>query len=122
MSTKDLYFFRYVNKFFIRCAKFIFAPFFFCFACAEKQGISYCSIFLLGSPPFPQQGWRSWEGRGGGAHPHILADQLTSISRNICKYRVLKAIQMKLTLLCVWAERAILGSAKTALNSNMKFK
>ena len=33
-------------------------------------------------------------------------------------YRVLQTIQMKLTLLCVWAERAVLGSAKTAL----KFK
>ena len=33
-------------------------------------------------------------------------------------YRVLQAIQMKLILLSVWAERAILGSAKTAL----KFK
>ena len=33
-------------------------------------------------------------------------------------YRVLQTIQMRLILLCVWAERAILGSAKTAL----KFK
>ena len=33
-------------------------------------------------------------------------------------YRVLQTIQMKLILLCVWAEQAILGSAKTAL----KFK
>ena len=33
-------------------------------------------------------------------------------------YRVLQTIQMKLTLLCVWAKRAVLGSAKTAL----KFK
>ena len=33
-------------------------------------------------------------------------------------YRVLQTIQMKLTLLCVWAEPAVLGSAKTAL----KFK
>ena len=30
-------------------------------------------------------------------------------------YRVLQTIQMKLILLCVWAERAVLGSAKTAL-------
>ena len=29
-------------------------------------------------------------------------------------YRVLQIVQMKLILLCVWAERAILGSAKTA--------
>ena len=29
---------------------------------------------------------------------------------------------MKLILLCVWAEQAILDSAKTALNSNMKFR
>ena len=33
-------------------------------------------------------------------------------------YRVLLTIQMKLILLCVWAELAILGSTKTAL----KFK
>ena len=30
-------------------------------------------------------------------------------------YQVLQTIQMKLMLLCVWAEPAILGSAKTAL-------
>jgi hypothetical protein len=30
-------------------------------------------------------------------------------------YRVLQTIQMKLILLCVWAEPAVLGSAKTAL-------
>ena len=33
-------------------------------------------------------------------------------------YRVLQTIQMKLILLCVWAEPAVLGDAKTAL----KFK
>ena len=33
-------------------------------------------------------------------------------------YRVLQTIQMKLILLCVWAEQAVFGSAKTAL----KFK
>ena len=33
-------------------------------------------------------------------------------------YRVLQTIQMKLILLWVWAERAVLGRAKTAL----KFK
>ena len=33
-------------------------------------------------------------------------------------YRVLQTIQIKLILLCVWAEPAILGSTKTAL----KFK
>ena len=30
-------------------------------------------------------------------------------------YQVLQTIQMKLILLCVWAEPAVLGSAKTAL-------
>ena len=30
-------------------------------------------------------------------------------------YRVLQTIHMKLILLSVWAERAVLGSAKTAL-------
>ena len=33
-------------------------------------------------------------------------------------YRVLQTIQMKLILLWIWAERAVLGRAKTAL----KFK
>ena len=33
-------------------------------------------------------------------------------------YRVLQTIQMKLILLCVWAERVVLGSAKTALKCN----
>ena len=33
-------------------------------------------------------------------------------------YRVLQTIQMKLIVLCVWAEPAVLGSTKTAL----KFK
>ena len=33
-------------------------------------------------------------------------------------YRVLQTIQMKLILLCVWAELAVLGSTKTAI----KFK
>ena len=40
-------------------------------------------------------------------------------SRDIT-YRVLQTIQMKLILLCVWAEPAVLGSAKTALK--FKFK
>ena len=31
-------------------------------------------------------------------------------------YRVLQTIQMKLIFLCVWAEPAVLGSTKTALN------
>ena len=30
-------------------------------------------------------------------------------------YRVLQTIQMKLILLCVWEEPAVLGGAKTAL-------
>ena len=37
-------------------------------------------------------------------------------------FTVLQTIQMKLILFSVWAEWAILGSAKTASNSNMKFK
>jgi hypothetical protein len=35
-------------------------------------------------------------------------------------YQVLQTIQMKLILLCVWAEPAVLGSAKTALK--LKYK
>ena len=37
-------------------------------------------------------------------------------------YRVLQTIQMKLILLCLWAELVVLGSTKTALKSNMKFR
>ena len=33
-------------------------------------------------------------------------------------YRVLRTIQMKLILLCVWADQVVLGSAKTALKFN----
>ena len=36
----------------------------------------------------------------------------------VLQYRVLQTIQMKMIFLCVWAEPAVLGSAKTAL----KFK
>ena len=34
--------------------------------------------------------------------------------KNRYTYRVLQKIQMKLIILCVWAERVVLGSAKTA--------
>ena len=35
-------------------------------------------------------------------------------------YRVLQTIQINLKLLCVWAEQAVLGSAKTALKFKYK--
>ena len=35
-------------------------------------------------------------------------------------YQVLQTIQMKLILLCVWAEPAVLGSTKTALKFTYK--
>ena len=38
------------------------------------------------------------------------------------KYRVLQTIQMKLILLCVWAEPAALGSSRTALKFKYDFK
>ena len=37
-------------------------------------------------------------------------------------YRVLQTIEMKLILLYVWAERAVLGSAQTALKFNYKIQ
>ena len=46
----------------------------------------------------------------------IRLHSVTSVQRYT--YRVLQTIQMKLILLCVWAEPSILGSVKTAL----KFK
>ena len=50
---------------------------------------------------------------------HVQKTQRDSTTgRDIHMYRVLQTIQMKLILLCVRAERAVLGSAKTAL----KFK
>ena len=39
---------------------------------------------------------------------------ITSASVQRYTYRVLQTIQMKLILLCVWAEQAVLGSAKIA--------
>ena len=48
-----------------------------------------------------------------------LIDSLVEANlRQRYTYRVLQTIQMKLILLCVWAELVILGSTKTAL----KFK
>ena len=37
------------------------------------------------------------------------------IVAEIYNYRVLQKIEMKLKLLCVWADLAVLGSTKTAL-------
>ena len=37
-------------------------------------------------------------------------------------YRVLQTIQMKLIVLCVWAEPAVLGSTKTALKFKYEIK
>jgi hypothetical protein len=37
-------------------------------------------------------------------------------------YRVLQTIQMKLILLCVWADRAVFGSAKTTLKFKCEFE
>ena len=38
------------------------------------------------------------------------------------KYRVLQTIQMKLILVCVWAERTVLGSATTSLKFNYEIE
>ena len=46
--------------------------------------------------------------------PRLFSERyLTGVQRYT--YRVLQTIQMKLILLRVWAERAVLGTAKTAL-------
>ena len=50
----------------------------------------------------------------GGLEPRTLNQRYT--------HRVLQIIQLKLILLCVWAERAVLGSAKLFYNSYIKFK
>jgi hypothetical protein len=55
-------------------------------------------------------------GKVDGTHTHIASTSATHAQRYT--YRLLQTIQMKLILLCVWAEPAVLGSAKTAL----KFK
>ena len=47
----------------------------------------------------------------------LIQDHSLQTSREYT-YRVLQTIQMELILLCVWADRAVLGSAKTSL----KFK
>ena len=44
-----------------------------------------------------------------------LVDIFLALNRDIHTYRVLQTIQMKLILLWVWAEQAVLGRAKTAL-------
>ena len=48
----------------------------------------------------------------------ISTPDFSTPSQRYTTYRVLQTIQMKLILLCVWAEPAALGSIKTAL----KFK
>ena len=37
-------------------------------------------------------------------------------------YRVLQTVQVKLILLCVWAEQAVLGNAKTELKFKYEIK
>ena len=64
---------------------------------------------------------QDWKFRSGNEKTNktfarILKLYLTFFQRYT--YRVLQTIQMKLVVLCVWAEPAVLGSAKTAL----KFK
>ena len=46
--------------------------------------------------------------------PLVKTMEFLSLSQSYI-YQVLQTIQMKLILLCVWAEPAVLGSAKTAL-------
>ena len=53
-----------------------------------------------------------------GIFPHFQAYIIRYSFIQLYTYRVLQRIQMKLMLLCVWAEGAVLGKAKTAL----KFK
>ena len=53
----------------------------------------------------------------GPCHQKRMSSRLISLlgSTQSYIYQVLQTIQMKLILLCVWAEPAVLGSAKTAL-------
>ena len=54
---------------------------------------------------------------------YVLVEHWSIVSsRQSYTYQVLQTIQMKLMFLCVWAEPAVLGSTKTAPNSNMNFK
>ena len=48
--------------------------------------------------------------------------ELSTAVRDIPTYRVLQTIQMKLRLLCVWAERAVLGFTHFALKFKYKIK
>ena len=54
----------------------------------------------------------------------IFKSKITFIDDLCCgqryTYRVLQTIQMKLILLCVWAEWIVFGSAKTALKFRYK--
>ena len=47
-------------------------------------------------------------------YKYITTSYLEYIHDQRYTYRALQTIQMKLILLCVWSERALLGSAKTA--------
>ena len=45
----------------------------------------------------------------------VTSNYFFAASKQRYACRVLQTFQMKLILLCVWAEQAIMGSAKTAL-------
>jgi hypothetical protein len=45
---------------------------------------------------------------------YFVGSRAFKVEATECIYRVLQTIQMKLIPLCVWAERAVFGSAKTA--------
>ena len=65
VHTKDLYFFWYVNEFFIRCAKFIFARFFlFCFRWETRDKLLL--HFSAGLPTLSSAGMCGAAGRAGG--------------------------------------------------------
>ena len=51
----------------------------------------------------------------------LLMEELEWVQQRYT-YRVLQTIQVKLILLCVWAEPAVLGSAKAALKFKYEIK
>ena len=75
----------------------------------ELLQVSWTFFFLL----YLKMKWNCWGVWEFPAFTEIFSNPIQRYT-----YRVLKTIQMKLILLCVWADPAVLGSSKTAL----KFK
>ena len=96
--------FYFATSFLEKCRKVVLEKWFF------KLG-----FFSSGQPLFSYQISRT------RFHKPLFSNRFSTLFQRYT-YRVLQTIQMKLILLWVWAERAVLGRAKTALKLKHKFK